>query len=233
MKLIYALRSLILYVVIAVTLCIGVPFVFLTSLFGFKGPFAIIRFWTRLVRHAARWICGIRYKIEGLENVPNEPIMVFSRHESAWETLCFSDIFPMNCFVVKKQLLHIPVFGWAFKVAKHIPIDRDKNVQAMKQVIKDGRSRIKEGISIVVFPEGTRMPPGKFRTFHKGGAGLARFVKVPVIPVVHNAGTCWKRNGFIKYPGLITVKIGKPIDVKKMDVDEINDAIFKWMEKNY
>ena len=229
----YAMRSCVFYSVFVITLLVCTPFMLCFAFCPFRYRFAVIRLWTKTLRWAAKWICGIHYRIMGQENVPNQPCMIFARHESAWETLCFSDLFPMNCFVVKKELLMIPVFGWLFKLSKHIAIDRSSNVKAMKQVIRDGKSRIQEDISIIVFPEGTRMPPGKFRSFHKGGATLAKFVKVPVVPVVHDAGTCWKRRGFIKYPGCVTITIGEPIEVAKMDIDDINNAVLDWMKKEY
>ena len=237
MKIFYAFRSLFFYFFAAVTLCLGVPFVFLLAVFPFRYRFPIIAVWSRLMRHSLFWICGIRTNVHWPKGMSlktlHGPYVICSRHESALETLVFSGIFPMNCFVVKKTLLYIPVFGWAFRVSKHIPIDRTKAVRSMIEVIKIGRSRIKEGISIAVFPEGTRMVPGVFRPFHKGAASIAKSMGVSVIPVSHNAGTCWRRNGFIKYPGTVTIEIGKPIPIKDLSVDQINEQVYDWMEKNY
>jgi len=222
--------------ILAVTIVLGFPIIFFLALFPFRVRFAFIRSWTCLVRNLAKWICGIRFKIEGLENIPAGPVLIFSRHESAWETLAFSDWFPMNGFVIKKELLSIPLLGWAFRVSKHIAIDRGRGVKAMMSLIKQGKTRAQEGISLIVFPEGTRMAQGEFRALHKGGAGLAKALELPVVPVVHNAGGCWKRNGFVKYPGCISVKVGKPISpehIRALSIDQLNEEVLSWFKANY
>jgi D-glycero-D-manno-heptose 1,7-bisphosphate phosphatase len=233
----YALRAFLFYLFAFVTLCLGVPFIFLLSPFSFKYRFGIIAAWSALMRHALRWICGIRVNMEWPKGFSKQkmkgPYVICARHESALETLVLSGIFPMNCFVVKKALLHIPVFGWAFSVSKHIPIDRSKAIRSMMEVIKIGKSRIQEGISIAVFPEGTRMSPGVFRPFHKGAASIAKSMGVEVIPVTHNAGTCWKRNQFIKTPGTVTIVIGEPMKIEGLSVDQINEKVYDWVAKHY
>jgi 1-acyl-sn-glycerol-3-phosphate acyltransferase len=236
MKFFYLCRSLLFYIFAGITVIILVPLVFLLALFPFKYRFVVISYWSYLMRFGMRWICGIRLKVEWQD--PEKlaltgPYIIFARHESALETLVLSDLMPMNCFIVKKALLYIPVFGWAFGASKHIPIDRSKAMRSMMKVIKAGRSRIEEGISIVVFPEGTRMAPGVFRPFHKGAASIAKSMGVEVIPVVHNAGICWKRNGLIKYPGVIRMIIGKPMNIAGLSVDEINQKVYDWMQENY
>ena len=237
MKMLYALRSLLFYVFASVSLCIGVPFVFLLSMLPFKYRFSIIVIWTRSLRHALFWICGIRVVLKWPKGWSQKklkgPYVICSRHESALETLIFSGIFPMNCFVVKKALLYIPIFGWAFRVSKHIPIDRSKALRSMMEVIRMGKSRIQEGISLIVFPEGTRMSPNTFRPFHKGAASIAKSMGVDVIPVTHNAGKCWRRKGFIKYPGTVTVVMGEPMSIDGLSVDQINEKIYEWITKNY
>jgi 1-acyl-sn-glycerol-3-phosphate acyltransferase len=237
MKLWYAFRSGVFYGLAFITLCLGVPFVFLLSLFSFQYRFKIISAWSQLVRRLLYWICGIRTELVWEEGFsPSDlkgPYVICSRHESALETLVFSGIFPKNCFVVKKSLLYIPVLGWAFSVSKHIPIDRTKAVRSLMEVIRIGRSRIEEGISIIIFPEGTRMPIGVFRPFHKGATTIAKSMGVPVIPVTHNAGTCWRRNGFIKYPGTVTIKIGVPFSIESESVESLNQKVYEWIETNY
>jgi D-glycero-D-manno-heptose 1,7-bisphosphate phosphatase len=233
----YAIRAFLFYLFAFVTLCLGVPFIFLLSPLSFRYRFRIISAWSALMRHSMRWICGIRVKIEWPEGFSKSrlqgPYVICPRHESALETLVLPGLFPMNCFVVKKALLHIPVFGWAFAVSKHIPIDRSKAVRSMMEVIKRAKSRIKEGISIAVFPEGTRMSPGVFRPFHKGAASIAKSMGVEVIPVTHNAGTCWKRNQFIKTPGTVTIRIGQPMKIEGLSVDQINEKVYDWVAKHY
>lgn len=237
MKIFYALRSFLFYLFAAVTVCIGVPFVFLLAFLPFKYRFFIIALWSKAMRQGMRWICGIRVNViwpkgQSVKTLKG-PYVICSRHESALETLVLPGICPMNCFVVKKSLLYIPVFGWAFRVSKHIPIDRAKAVRSLIEVIKVGKSRIQEGISIVIFPEGTRMAPGVVRPFHKGAVSIAKSMGVDVIPVTHNAGTCWTRNGFIKYPGTVTLKLGEPVNIEGLSADEMNEKIYTWMDANY
>jgi 1-acyl-sn-glycerol-3-phosphate acyltransferase len=228
-----AIRSFLFYLFASVTICIGVPGIFLLSGLPFKHRFKIIHFWSKCMRFGMRWICGIRLEVTRSDGMLTEPVVIFARHESALETLVLSALFPMNCFVVKKALLYIPVFGWAFRASKHIPINRSQAMRSMMAVIKAGKSRIEEGISIVVFPEGTRMAPEAFRPFHKGAASIAKSMGVDVVPVVHNAGSCWKRNGFIKYPGVVKLIIGAPLPIKGLSVDEINQKVYDWMQENY
>jgi 1-acyl-sn-glycerol-3-phosphate acyltransferase len=228
-----AIRSFLFYFFASVAICIGVPLIFLLSGLPFKYRFKIISFWSSSMRWGMRWICGIRLEVIRPETLFKDPVVIFARHESALETLVLSALFPMNCFVVKKALLYIPIFGWAFRASKHIPINRSRAMRSMMAVIKAGKSRIEEGISIVVFPEGTRMAPDTFRPFHKGAASISKSMGVDVIPVVHNAGSCWKRNGFIKYPGIVKLIIGKPMKITGLSVDEINQKVYDWMQENY
>jgi 1-acyl-sn-glycerol-3-phosphate acyltransferase len=230
-KFFYLLRSLLFYTFAAMTVIILVPLVFLFAFFQFKYRFGVIKYWSELIRFGLRWICGIRITLSSSKL--SGPYIIFARHESALETLVLPGLLPMNCFVVKKALLYIPIFGWAFGVSKHIPIDRSKAMRSMMKVIKAGKSRINEGVSIVVFPEGTRMPPGNFRPFHKGAASIAKAVGVDVIPITHNAGICWKRNGLIKYPGEVKIVVGEPMNIKGLSVDEINQKVYDWMQENY
>ena len=236
----YLGRSFLFYIFASITILLLVPLVFFLSFFPFKMRFSVISLWSFLMRFSLRWICGIRLEVEWEPGAGSReklklagPYIIFARHESALETLVLSALMPMNCFIVKKALLYIPVFGWAFRVSKHIPIDRSKAARSMMEVIKEGRSRLEEGISIVVFPEGTRMAPENFRPFHKGAAMIAKSMGAPVIPVTHNAGSCWKRNGFIKYPGIVRMVIGEPMNTDGLSVDEINQKVYDWMQRNY
>lgn len=223
------LRAIALYLAVTITLILWTIVLFIAWPFG-RGPtLAVERSWSRLVTHLARWICGIRFRIEGLENLPNRPVIFFSKHQSAWETLVMPSLLPANCFVCKKSLLNIPVFGWAMRITHHIPIDRSQGVQALKSVIKEGKDRLSKGLSIVIFPEGTRVPPLANPTFHKSGSALARATHAPIVPIAHNAGQCWRRNSFLKTPGLITIVIGQPIPTEGRSVEEINQDAYQWI----
>ncbi|MFN7097050.1 MAG: lysophospholipid acyltransferase family protein [Gammaproteobacteria bacterium] len=174
-----------------------------------RYPFLIA--WQRSMIWLAEKICGIRYEVKGLENLPNEPCIIASNHQSAWETLAFCVIFPNICFVLKKELLYLPFFGWALWLWQPIAIDRKQKSGVLEQVIRQGSERLALGRSVIIFPEGKRMPadqPGQVRS---GAAALARATGAPLVPVSHNAGKFWPRRGWLKYPGLITVHIGKAI----------------------
>ncbi len=177
-----------------------------------------------------RVICGIRYRVLGAEHIPETPSIVLSKHQSAWETLAFQKIFPPQVWVLKKELLRIPFFGWGLAMTSPIAIDRSSGKAALEQVVEQGRDRLKQGFWVVIFPEGTRIAPGKKGKYRIGGAWLATHVDVPVVPVAHNAGEFWGRNSFIKRPGTITVSIGAPIDPGGMDPGDLNVKVEAWIE---
>ena len=186
--------------------------------------------WTFIMLFLLRHLCGIRYQILGAENIPKTPRIVLSKHQSAWETLAFQKIFPPQVWVLKKELLLIPFFGWGLAMTSPIAIDRKSGKKALEQIVEQGRERLKQGFWIVIFPEGTRIPPGKRGKYRIGGAWLATHTNVPVVPVAHNAGEFWGRNSFIKKPGTITVSIGKPIDPTGMEAGELNEKVETWIE---
>lgn len=192
--------------------------------------YRIITQWTRLVMWAAETICGIRYRIVGSENIPREPCIILSKHQSAWETLAFQLIFPPQVWVLKKELLRVPFFGWGLAMLSPIAIDRSLRREALQQLVEQGRERLASGFSIVIFPEGTRIAPGMRGKYRPGGARLAVQTGTPVLPVAHNAGLCWPRNAFLKRPGLITVSIGQPIDPAGLDADVLATRVEHWIE---
>ncbi len=166
----------------------------------------------------------------GLENLPNTPSVILSKHQSAWETIAFQTIFPPQAWVLKRELLWIPFFGWGLAATRPIAIDRSQGVRALDSVVKQGIQRIEEGRWVVVFPEGTRTAPGEKGRYNPGGAMLASKAQVPVVPVAHNAGEFWPRRGFIKKPGTITVSIGPPIETKGRKAKQINAEAEAWTE---
>ena len=187
--------------------------------------------WPRLAVWGARFFCGIRWQTRGTENLPDGQAIVLAKHQSAWETLFFPAYLPREaCFVYKKELHRIPFFGWGLALLRMIPIDRSRGRDAFEQVVKLGRQRLEEGRWPVLFPEGTRIAPGKMGRFKMGGALLASRTGAMVIPVAHNAGECWPRNAFIKKPGLITVSYGPPIDVNGLSAEEINQRVQAWID---
>ena len=192
--------------------------------------YRIITTWTRLVMGAAGLICGIRYQVIGAENVPREPCVILCKHQSAWETMGLQIIFPPQVWVMKRELLWIPFFGWGLAMLSPIAIDRASGGKALRQMAEQGRERLDAGFYIVIFPEGTRIAPGQRGTYHPGGAWLTVKTGALALPVAHNAGECWRKNAFIKRPGLITVSIGKPIAPQGLSAAELNQRIEQWIE---
>lgn len=192
--------------------------------------YRIISLWARTMLIWLRLVCGIRYQVIGAENIPDEPCIILSKHQSAWETLAFQNIFPPQVWVLKRELLRIPFFGWGLAMTSPIAINRSAGREALKQMVAQGKDRLAKGFCVVIFPEGTRMPPGVKGKYHIGGAWLAVHTQSTVIPVAHNAGLFWPKNGFMKKPGTITVHIGKPIPSKDLKPDALNQQVEDWIE---
>lgn len=175
----------------------------------------VIGVWASVSIWAARWILGIKYKVEGIENLPQEPVVIAANHQSAWETFFLQRLLYPQTQVVKRSLLRIPFFGWAFAMANPIAIDRTDGRAALNQIIQQGGERLKQGFHILIFPEGTRHPHGEPGDFKQGGFMLAKKTGAKVLPVAHNAGEFWPANGFTKRPGTIVVKIMPAVDVQE------------------
>ncbi len=175
-------------------------------------------------------VCGLRYRVIGGKNIPQEPGIILSKHQSAWETLALQQIFPPQVWVLKKELLRIPFFGWGLAMTNPIAIDRSAGKAALEQIVEQGRERLKQKFWIVVFPEGTRIPPGEKGKYRIGGAWLAVHANAFVVPVAHNAGEFWGKNSLIKYPGTITVSIGEPVNPVGMEPAELIQRMEAWIE---
>ncbi|MFZ2523911.1 MAG: lysophospholipid acyltransferase family protein [Candidatus Ferrigenium altingense] len=192
--------------------------------------YRIISQWAKLMLPLLQLVCGIRHEVRGIENIPREPCIVMCKHQSAWETLALQKIFPPQVWVLKRELLQIPFFGWALALTSPIAIKRSDGKGAMRQLLKQGKERLAQGFCVVIFPEGTRIPFGQRGKYKIGGAMLAASSGVPVVPVAHNAGRLWGRNAFSKHPGLITMSIGAPIETKGRKAEEINAEVEAWIE---
>ncbi len=175
-------------------------------------------------------VCGIRHRVIGIDNIPKNPCIVLCKHQSAWETLALQAIFPPQAWVLKRELLWIPFFGWGLAMTSPIAINRSDGKGAVKQLLKQGKARLAQGFFVVIFPEGTRIPYGERGKYKVGGALLAASSGVPVVPVAHNAGRLWGRNAFSKHAGLITMSIGMPIVTAGLKADEINARTEAWIE---
>jgi len=195
-----------------------------------SARYRFISTWSRLMLAGAESILGIRYRVLGAENLPPPPFIVLAKHQSAWETLAFQVIFPPQVWVVKRELLWIPFFGWGLAMLAPIAIDRASGPRALKQLLEQGRERLARRFCIVIFPEGTRVAPGRRGNYQVGGAWLAVKTATPVLPVAHNAGELWRRRAFVKRPGVVTVSIGAPIDTRQLTPDELIRRVEDWIE---
>ncbi|MDW8323477.1 MAG: lysophospholipid acyltransferase family protein, partial [Burkholderiales bacterium] len=224
------LRSLLFAVLLV---AITVPYGTIAPLFRPLPPlqrYRAVSYWWRAVVWLARVVLGIRYRVEGLEHLPQGPCVVLAKHQSAWETLAFPTFMPPLAYVLKKELLRIPFFGWGLAMASPIAIDRAAGRQALHILEREGRDRLAKGFWVVVFPEGARMPPGQKGRYNVGGAWLAVKAGVPVLPVAHNAGRLWGRRAFLKRPGLVTVVIGPPIPTVGREPAEVMAEVETWIE---
>lgn len=209
------------------------PIFTIVALFTF--PFSritrnkIISLWARSMIWWLRITCNITYQLKGAENIPTTPCVILAKHQSAWETLAFQLIFPPQVYVMKRELLWIPFFGWGLAMTSPIAINRNAGREALKQLVKFGKQRLACGLWVVVFPEGTRIAPGEQGKFHLGGAWLASGAKATVLPVAHNAGLHWAKNTMLKRPGIITVSIGKPFDSAHLKPDAVNTQAEVWI----
>lgn len=226
---ILGLRSTVFFVFQVITLFIYGPLVLLSFPFPYSVRYAIASGWAKLVIKALKIICHLDYHVEGAENIKGNGI-IFCKHQSAWETFALQVLFPEQCWVLKRELLWIPVFGWALALIQPIAIDRSKKSKSFRQIIKQGTQRLQSGRWVVIFPEGTRTAPGEKTKYMIGGALLAEKSGYPVIPVAHNAGEFWRRKAFIKYPGTIQVRIGEMIDSKSTSARELNQKVENWIE---
>lgn len=226
-----ALFRSVLYLLLAIL--ITAPFGLLVTLsivFPMKFRFWLIGVWRSAFLAMCKVVLGLDYRVIGRENIPSTPSVILSKHQSAWETVSLQAIFPPLVFVLKKSLLMIPFLGWAFAAVKMISIDRGAGKDALRQVVDQGRDRLKAGYWVVIFPEGTRIAPGETRRFKTGGAHLAVSAGALAVPVAHNAGEFWARNAFVKKPGLITVSIGPAIDTTGKTATEVTALAEQWIE---
>ncbi|GLR12619.1 1-acyl-sn-glycerol-3-phosphate acyltransferase [Chitinimonas prasina] len=196
----------------------------------YKVRYGVISYWCWF---AVKWLeltCGLRGRVIGRENLPREAAVVMSKHQSAFETMFLQRLVPLTAWVVKRELLWIPFFGWGLWSLRPIAIDRANSGVASRQLIEQGTQRLKDGAWIVIFPEGSRIAAGKRGRYKQGGARLACALGAPVVPVAVNSGEFWPRNSFLKYPGETTVSIGPPIPTVGKSADEVRREVESWIE---
>ena len=190
----------------------------------------IARVWSQVNNFLLKVFCGIDFTVAGKENLDVETAIILSKHQSTWETLALHSFTPYVHWVFKRELMYIPVFGWALALTDPIAINRGTGRVAIKQLITEGTEKLNAGKWMVLFPEGTRTPPGKSQKYKIGGALLAEKSGYPVIPIAHNAGEYWPRHSFIKWPGTIKVVIGPAIETKGRLAEDINSEVYNWIE---
>ncbi len=192
--------------------------------------YRIISGWALSMLWLLRVVCGIRMVVRGAENIPATPCVVLCKHQSAWETMALQKVFPPQVWVLKRELLFFPFFGWGLAMTSPVAIRRGNGREAIKQLLSQGQQRLQQGFCVVIFPEGTRVPYGQKVKYKSGGAQLAIASGVPVVPVAHNAGKLWGKRSFLKFPGVITMSIGQPIDPTGLKADEVTQRVADWIE---
>ncbi len=197
---------------------------------GAQTRYRVVTLWNRIVIKLAQWICGIRYEIRGRENIPQYPVIVMAKHQSAWETIALPVLFSPMSIVLKRELLWIPFFGWGLGMISPIAINRRAGKDALKQIVAQGKARMAQGFWVLIFPEGTRVAPGESGRYGIGGAWLAVHTKTPVLPVALNAGEVWPKNSFLKYPGVVTISVGPVISSANKKADALNEEVKSWIE---
>jgi 1-acyl-sn-glycerol-3-phosphate acyltransferase len=227
----FRLRALLLLTVMTVTV-IPWAFVVLAAWVGSRDlRFRLCVMWTRFVIHAARLICGLRWQVQGWEHLPAGGAIVLPKHQSTWETFWLVTFLPRRLnFVYKRELHLIPFFGWGIASVGMISIDRSRGQDAFGQLVEQGRAHLAQGEWIVIFPEGTRTPPGSTRRYKTGGARLAVTTGTPVVPIAVNSGEFWPRGPLIRRPGTITVSIGPTIAVQGRSAESVAADVESWIE---
>ncbi len=212
------------------TFLLATVFFLVGAFMPFRKRFFFARLWGSSLLTVLRWACRLDYTVEGLENIPPGAHVSLWKHASTWETLAINVVIPRQAWVLKRELLWIPVVGWCVQMLHAIAIDRSARSTAVNQVIEQGRRRLDEGSWVVIFPEGTRMPAGTTRRYGVSGTLLASRTGRLIVPVAHNAGYFWPRRSLIKRPGTVRVIVGPPIVAAGRDPREINTEVQGWIE---
>lgn len=228
------LKTVVFYLLLSATAFLwGTASLVVAPLLPFRQRYrVIVQSWCRLAVWLARTLAGIRYEVHGLENIPQRPCVILAKHQSTWETFFLSGLFEPLSQVLKRELLRVPFFGWALALMRPIAIDRDNPKLALRQLAKQGHDHLTRGNWVLVFPEGTRVPVGESGKFSRGGSALAVNAGLPVLPIAHNAGHFWPKQGWAKYPGTIQVFIGPPMLAEgegPRAISELNQRAERWI----
>ncbi len=224
------IRSFIFTSIMFLSILVYAGIIFVLFPFPYRWRYVFIRGWVDLNLWLCEKLCGLGYEIHGQDNIPDGNHIVYWKHQSAWETLMQVKAFPPQTWVFKRELMWVPFLGWGLAASRPIPINRAGGRSAVEVVLEIGSKRLKQGLWVSIFPEGTRMPPGKTRRYGRSGALLARENNRFVVPVAHNAGDFWPRRGLLKKPGTIQVRIGPPIETQDRKINAINGVAQRWIE---
>ena len=225
------LRSVIFYIgYFGAMLLIGVFCLPIAPFLPLSGRYRLLNLYNHFLMVWFRLACGVRYEIEGRENLPDGPCVIQANHQCEWETVFLQVMKPPVCTVLKQELLRFPIFGWALRLLHPIALDRSRPARAMKQVLTQGVTRLQSGLSVLIFPEGTRVEPGVRKRYNKSGSVIACRAGVPVLPVAHNAGERWPGRHWVKRPGVLRVRIGAPISTDGKTSDNVNAEVEDWIE---
>ena len=192
--------------------------------------YRVLRPYPKITLWLLRMICGLKHTIEGLDNLPERPAIIFSKHQSTWETLALTAYLPAAAYVAKRELLWVPFFGWGMASLRFITIDRSAGRKAVEQIVDQAKDRLSKGLWIIIFPEGTRKAAGAAPQYKMGGAVMAAETAAPIVPVALNAGEFWPRHSLIKWPGTITMSIGPAIQTENKSAEQIRDESQTWIE---
>lgn len=223
------IRNLIHWLILCVSAIIMFVLVLPAALIP-RGANQIGKAWAKVLLWSLKNIVGLKYEVQGRENISDMPSIICCKHQSGWETLALQEVFPLHVYVAKKELFKIPFFGWGLKIAKTIGIDRKAGSKAAADMFRQGKARKQEGFWIAIFPEGTRIKPGERGKYKAGAARMARMLEMDIVPVAVNSGEYWPRDSFLKYPGTIKMIIGKPIAYNAAEVDELTAMCENWIE---
>ena len=224
------LRAILFYTGLSLATIVFFPIAFLLYPFPMSLRFRIMSRWSIFNLWWLGVVCGLGHEVEGLENIPQQPSIIMCKHQSAWETLALQLIFPPQVWILKRELLWIPIYGWALAAMQPIAIDRSSVIRSMRTIVDEGRKRLQQGLWVVIFPEGTRTAPGTRGKYQPGGGMLAEKAGCPVVPVAHNSGYFWPRNSLKKWPGKIKMIIGPPIDSSGKSAEDIMSQVEDWIE---
>ena len=203
--------------------CLIGPFI------GLDKRLKLFSLWPRFTNWFLNLTCGIKVNVIGKENLPSGPCVIVSNHQGQWETFSMQYLFHPLCTLLKRELLFIPLWGWAMKMLHPIGINRDKPKQAILQTLEEGSERLKRGMFVLLFPEGTRVKAGRVGKYARSGFELAKRNNVQLLPLCHNSGDCWPAHKFIKKSGTINLHIGEPFYVE--DSKESAEVVRQWVEK--